>query len=159
MDKSEIRAIVEEHLPHLKQSLGLNHWVINVEYKKLDDDVSGECRARYPYHRADLKLDPAELHSRAAVLETLRHELLHVVLSPINILMDTAWDLVSGPEAESALKQAYRHANELSVNAVEYALDVGLGQTVKAISRRGERTIQRWNGAPRRSRSKAKRKK
>lgn len=89
----------EEHLKALVRSvqaqLGLNAWELRVHVGEVTDDLepgrrlSGASIAYPEYMAGDIYLDPDQIEFDHADVERLvRHEVLHIALSPMASLMD-----------------------------------------------------------------------
>lgn len=93
MDRSQVRALVADALPGLLTRLGLAHWRVEVAYDLRADcesfAVLGRCTRIGEYNGARIELDADALATEADVLRTLRHELLHVVLAPLDLYRAT----------------------------------------------------------------------
>ncbi len=119
MDQSAVKRLVERDLETLMRAFGVPHWSIRVCYGPIDgaDDgcmAQGHCHRLIDYESATITLDPANLDDEDEVLKTLRHELMHVVLSPFDLLR--SWMLTGPKDAdyERALTIA-NHATEIGV--------------------------------------------
>lgn len=124
MDRSAVAAIVERHLPALMDRLGLAHWSIRVcfDLREGDEDscLRGRCTILPDYDRARIELDPDALDDEAAVLDTLTHELLHVVLGPIEVYVAAVRPLADRDETTAAvLDEVRKHAIEQAVICLE----------------------------------------
>ena len=124
MDQSAVERVVLAHLPRLSQQLGLSQWEISLGYsaQPSDDDGSllrGDCTRLIDYQSAHISLNPTAFADEAAVLTTLRHELFHVVLAPLD-LYTSAVEGIELPElAEELLARVRDHAIERAVAGLE----------------------------------------
>lgn len=87
MDKSAVEAIVDKWLPIYQKMFGLDHYKIKVYYQHCGSDTEGWSNAATydanpAYNLANLWLDPHQQDDEEDVLDSLRHELFHVVLDP-----------------------------------------------------------------------------
>lgn len=78
-----MQAIVNEHLVAYRDALGLPDWHIETAYGHDDGNAASVDLGKAAYRRARIIIDPAQHDSREEVLETLLHELLHIVLMPL----------------------------------------------------------------------------
>lgn len=125
MDQSACRHIVEKHIRQLKWELGLGDWDTCVIYvdddpSRSNPDWSGWCTRRPAYRQARIFIDPAKAHSEAEVLDTLRHELLHVVLAPFDALYAFARRVCNDDEVKlNLLADLWETCAELGVGNLE----------------------------------------
>lgn len=139
MEDSKVREIVDGHIRQLKWALCLNDWHLTVCYGKLDALVDGRCTADYRYKHATITLDPAELETEDRILYVLLHEMLHVALAPFDMVSDLARRFAGTDEGKAAIDECTTNAGELAVDALERALEIGMGLTPKKIAAIGEK--------------------
>lgn len=124
MDRMTVERVVFKHLPRLSAQLGLNQWEISVGYaaEPADDDgilKRGECTRLVDYKSAHITLNPYALADELAVLVTLRHELLHIVVAPFD-LYTSAVERIELPDVAADLLDRIRdHAVERTVSGLE----------------------------------------
>lgn len=111
MDRSEAKAIVERHLEPLAESMGIGHWRLRVQYGPIEGGdaktaLYGTCRPLPEYERATIELDPEQFDDEAELLRTLRHELFHAVLGPLELLMRVAVYGLGGRHGQSVRSAA-----------------------------------------------------
>jgi hypothetical protein len=94
VDRSAVVRIVGRTIEPLMERLGIPHWHIEVIYGPLTDDGErpspgtryvAECNASIPYDQASIRIDPEQIDDEEHLLEVLRHELFHVLVSPFNL--------------------------------------------------------------------------
>lgn len=90
MDRSEVKAVVDREIVALRDALGLNHWSITFSYDPIDSgqanwQMHGNVEIKPEYDKAYVRLNPESFDTPDEVFHTLRHELLHVVLSPYDV--------------------------------------------------------------------------
>lgn len=71
--------IIEKVFPIYEELLGLEDWAIKIDCQRLDDAV-GDVYVHADYKRARIRLDIEEFDTDEKMVQTLRHELLHVFL-------------------------------------------------------------------------------
>lgn len=84
MDRSAVEAIAAKALGPLMERLAIGHWEITVSCDFHQDGTLGDCSRLWDYEKATIRLNPSALADEQAVLETLLHELMHVVLAPFD---------------------------------------------------------------------------
>ncbi len=89
MDQPECKTIVDNEAERLALRLGIPHWDLLIECVPLPDDEQGWTRRgnveiKPEYNKAHIRLNPEAFSIPPDVLKTLRHEMLHVVLSPFD---------------------------------------------------------------------------
>ncbi len=142
MKPERCRAIVEAHVDEMKRLLGVATWKIRVDFvDHSDKNLCGTCDRQLPYQFAVITIDPAVHSSQRDVLDTLRHELLHVVLAPFDSYRALA---IANIKSDSPMDKVEDKAWELSVEsavlAIERVLDLGRGRKVPSILR-GKSTL------------------
>lgn len=109
MDRSEVKAIVDREIEPMMERLGIPHWRIVVNYDlrpREDNDYSpgiGDCTRRIDYTQASIGLDPDGLDDEDHVLEVLRHELFHVLLSPFDLFERAAANATRSDDTATAI--------------------------------------------------------
>lgn len=127
MDESIALAFVREHIPKMSELLGVEAWWIDAEFKPTSIEGSrAEVYMNPPYRRATIRFDltqyPAGDTDR--LYRSLRHELIHLVLSEFCALEQVAKDAVGDDKPVLAMIDSVSHlATERSVLAVEVLLD------------------------------------
>lgn len=124
MDEEVVREVVTRVSPAFLQQFGLNHWRIQVSYNtKPDDDgdsiVYGSCSASYDYNEAVINLNPKAFDSEKDVIETLRHELFHIIMSPYELFIQCVDSLDVGATSRKLLSRALTHSREKCVINLE----------------------------------------
>lgn len=114
MDHEEIEAFVEHWAARLQAVYGLQHWDITFE---VDSDPDADCKAQVtldqPYERATITLFSEQLDSEDEVLESLMHELEHVLDAPWQLYRNLAENMVNGA-ARRALEQVGQDVSEIA---------------------------------------------
>jgi hypothetical protein len=93
LDKSEVEAIARRELPRLADLLHVGHWTIDLSFdaSRLQPTSMAECERMSCYDRATIILHPEKHRDEADVIDSIEHELLHIVLAPF----DLSWNVVS----------------------------------------------------------------
>jgi hypothetical protein len=105
--------------------LGIPHWhvVVSIEPAPMPDDhfeLKGECFRKVNYNSAGITLNPEAFSNEEEVLHTLRHELFHCILAPIDILVNMLTPLLKADPIRQAMAESVRcHAVEKCVINLE----------------------------------------
>lgn len=125
MDHSKVREIVNAHIKQMRWALQLQDWQIDVTHVHLDGDAIGDCRPEPTYRRAYIRIDSDKCDDVNEVLETLRHEMLHIFDAEMETYRKAVSQLISD-ETFNAIDEFFRQAVEGMVHRVERMLDHGL---------------------------------
>lgn len=110
--------------------LQVNMWSVNISYCRSEGRLAGAkatCTRKMEYMIATITIDPNMAHDEEDVLRSLRHELLHLVLAPFDLYMQTMFQAVTGDAAlERIESKQWDHAVESAVVSLERMLDHGL---------------------------------
>nr|WP_290224128.1 hypothetical protein [Trichocoleus desertorum] len=129
MDASKCREIVDANILKMMRQLGVQAWRVSVLYEPAGNNPNwvASCLTNLPYQRATIRIDPQMAESEEDVLDSLRHELIHVLLAPLDAYRDL---VTSNIEADSSMdaaeSRAWTMAIETCVLAVERIFDWGL---------------------------------
>ncbi len=86
MDQSKAKEIVEANLPSLTKAFGVDRWQISIKFGPCTNPkLVGSCENSLPYNSATIEIDPHKTEDEADLLDTLRHELCHIVLAPFDL--------------------------------------------------------------------------
>lgn len=120
MDKSEVQAILDEAIPVELERLGLSWWrlVFALGPTDLGPDYNAVCFRLPNYDRARITLDPEGLDSKDEVISTLRHELLHLIHAPFDLVESQLAEALSDKEFR-VLAPLWRYATEQTVRNLE----------------------------------------
>lgn len=128
MDLSEVRRIVDEHLPFMLWDLQVNMWDVRISYEpfraEVEEGVAGQNSYDTDYDHCHIQIDPSRADTEEDVLRTLRHELLHLITSPIVDPEEHIRPFLT-KEQQEALRTMLRHAEERIVLNIERMLDGG----------------------------------
>lgn len=125
MDRSAVKAIVDREIEPLMRRLGIPHWKIRVtldprEPRENGDTQRGIVEYRVDYNTAVINLNPDSFDDETEVIETLRHELQHIVASPYAIVYGMLRSLLDNePKVWALIDSAWTHANEQTVINLE----------------------------------------
>lgn len=125
LDHSQVRDIVNANIKRMRWALQLQDWRIDVSYGHLEEGVRGECRLGIGHKKAAIIIDNDKCDDERMVLETLRHELLHLFDAEMELYRHAARHLVDGASFD-AIDELFLHAAERFVGALERMLDHGL---------------------------------
>jgi hydroxymethylpyrimidine/phosphomethylpyrimidine kinase len=128
VDASKCREIVDAHILAMMRQLGVQAWKVSVLYEPTGNpNWVASCTRQLPYQSAVIRIDPHMAESEEDVLDSLRHELIHVLLAPLDAYRDV---VTSNIEADSPMDaaedRAWTQAIETCVLAVERIFDWGL---------------------------------
>jgi hypothetical protein len=123
MDKSAVEKIVREAAPGLSKTFGLSFWAIRFAFDVLPgSDKSTTCGAvdaLVSYNVATIRINPEAMNDEAEVLGTLRHELFHIAISPMNLFSEAIAALGLNEQGANVLDRVWTHAIEQTVLGLE----------------------------------------
>lgn len=134
MKRKKLKKIVNKHIDFMLWDMQLNDWDIAVEYgnasvglREREGGGYAACVSMQPeYEKALITLDPDYHHSEKDVLESLRHELIHLLHSDFALYRDTVGEFIERDSAAwSACDLAYQTACEKTALRIERMLDHG----------------------------------
>ena len=126
MDKSQCKAIVDANLKQMVWQLQIQNWRLEIDYRSLGcEGAKGQCTINTPYDRAYIELDPEAFETESEVLDTLRHELLHVVMAPFDLYHTTVFETLEGESSRKVANHMFTHVAEQLVVKLERLLDHG----------------------------------
>jgi hypothetical protein len=122
MDKSQAEKLVDEHILPLIEAMGLKDWKIRVDQCPTapsagdSSGTAGACSTNVDYKFATIAINPELMETSQDLVETLVHELIHIVLSPFTV----AWNalepvLDQHPDAKAVVTPVWTHAEERAV--------------------------------------------
>jgi len=147
LTKARAQRIVRENLPWLRWAMQLQDWSIDVKWDWLEKRsehaaVAGEVDARPDYRFATIVMDHRQATDKARLLHNLRHELLHLVLSPF--ITGCYIAQVAAPlDAAPAIDAAFTTATEQAILQIERALDL-LGMTAEGMIAAAKKEAKSW---------------
>jgi hypothetical protein len=126
MNEHEVRGIVKAHIKQMRWLLQLQDWDIKVAIQRIDQhETIADVEYRTAYRLAVMRVDPSRCDGRTALLESVRHELIHLLLADYLTYKTTVNRMLTAEQA-SALEVVWQHAEERTVGNIERALDWGL---------------------------------
>lgn len=125
MDHSVVKNIVDAHIKKMRWALQLQDWRIDVTHVHLDDDTVGDCRPEPTYRKAHIRIDADGHQDEHAVLNTLRHEMLHIFDADMETYRKAVSQLVPD-DVFNAVDEFFKQAAEGVVCRLERMLDHGL---------------------------------
>jgi hypothetical protein len=137
LDHSQVRSIVNANVEKMRWALQLQDWHIHVTHVHLDGDAIGDCRPEPTYQRAYIRIDSDGHDTEEKVLDTLRHEMLHLLDAEMETYRKAVSQLLPD-DVFNALDEFFRRAVEGMVGRVERMLDYGLKIGVAEMCKIGE---------------------
>jgi hypothetical protein len=131
MNKEEVKSLVEEYAPGFIWGFQLQDWEVTFEYGtppgEKSKDVKGWVRADPKYKRALIILNYDTIEDADDAIYTIRHELLHILHSAIELYREGVSEAIKDETIFSVVDVNYQFAAEDIVNHLERMLDLGLG--------------------------------
>lgn len=112
LSTDDVKAIVEPADKLMRDALGLSDWTVTVTYER-DEDRMGSCSTMTSYQKATINIDPSHHDDEDEVLDTLRHELLHIVHDEFTILRTEENDRLHSHAAERTVLRMERMLDRL----------------------------------------------
>lgn len=124
MEKAEIKPWVDANAQLLIKEYGLPHWKINFDYVQISDlNWDGRCTSMPKYEQAFIEINCPKVDDFKDLEEIVRHELAHVVHSPLHFFEEAVFEaLAKLPYSEplqASLRYSYTVAAELIVKNIE----------------------------------------
>lgn len=127
MDASAVHTIIQAHEERIVTALGLEAWRIQYTIEAIPDGPYAAMCERWPeYQRATITIDPARAADDEDVLDSLVHELLHIVLSPIDLYRAIVTPYVPEGAPDESAETAFTHAIESTLRGLEVGLALSL---------------------------------
>lgn len=125
MDKSLIFEAMDVVLPQMKTDLYVNDWDIEIQVESIGGGTPAICRVHPYYRSARITIDPCETPDIDSLVRNLRHELLHVVIAPVDEYRRLIMKGIKRG-ARRIAREAYHQAQERCVTQIESILDISL---------------------------------
>jgi len=125
-----------KYVENFQRAMGLEDWTIDILFERLEGNTMAESYFMPEYRRATMTFDLSEhTEEDESLLESIRHEFLHIIHSPLGLYRDSVATLVSNP-SWAVLEKVWGHSCEEMVSRMETILD-NLGLTPEKIEREG----------------------
>jgi hypothetical protein len=135
--EQEIRDWLKENLDAKLREFGLSHWRVDVEFCRLESEhgsSNAECDALPEYERATIRFDLNALLSNKDdlddVINTVEHEICHIVTSPHTNGLKLIERMVH-PDHHAAFHEAHRQSCEMVIRNME-RMAYGIRETLTA---------------------------
>lgn len=129
MDHSACHEFIRENALPLLQFMGCQHWSVNWRTERIDDpDTRGLCWPSSSYENATIKIDPDKCSDSEQLLDTMFHEVCHLILAPAQDALNSVRDALP--------KEARKVARPFVVDAVERSvlnLERAWNKTLRAL--------------------------
>lgn len=125
MDKSACKAIVDANIRRLMWETQTQDWGVTIDYGRTGiDDTIAQVEKQTKYRRATITIDHDEHDDEAHVLNSLRHELLHIVLAPFDRLVTLCEHLIGDDQKMlAAVRACWSDVHETTVGNLERLLN------------------------------------
>jgi len=144
---------VKEALRLLQEVLGLQKWNICIEYRELPDNgdgygAIGTSVTYSAYREATITLSKSDVDNLVLAVSVLRHELLHILLSPLDLCWTMVRPLLSTTTSlgefslESAVEDLIDHQEHRIIAHLEGVLDQ-VGYSPEVIAKRSLEAYRR----------------
>jgi predicted SprT family Zn-dependent metalloprotease len=123
MDKSQCQQLVEEHLYSMSRFMSICEWTITAssEPKSSNKKFMRAARvdSRLDYLTATITLNPEAYQDDDDFLDSLYHELCHLVIAPFDLYRETARE-ATADGANNSLDRIYTYAMERVIKTMEF---------------------------------------
>lgn len=140
MSVDSLRAFAADSIRPIRDSLALNRWAIEVEYCSLADGLMGDVTLLHKYYRAYIRIDLQKHPNKRSVLDTVRHEMLHIVLADLELIKEVGDQAITAMESSNMFSSTFDHGVEKCVANLELLLDK-LGITPQSLIRKGNKSL------------------
>lgn len=125
MDRSEVKRIVDENITRMVDQLGIGYWRGEVVYGPCQNpDWKASCQRIVDYDQFIITIDHEKAETPEDVLRSLRHELLHVLISPFDLYRDVVTQMIAASDGDTCVaERVWTHAVEQVVLRLERMLD------------------------------------
>ena len=127
MEKREVEQILAEALPKMRAVLALEDWEIVRRVERLDSDAMATCTIEPDRLRAVIEFDPESHDDREELLDSLLHELCHIMHGTFDIFKEQVDAVVQDDAVRGALTVTGRMGAEGTVARLVRLITVGLG--------------------------------
>ncbi len=110
--------LLNSHLTNYCKRLKIDHWEIKTKYNRLDGNLMATCECSGKYDDAIIIFDLSQIQDARVFVETLQHELIHCVVSDMDMVKDAAYIGLSSTEI-GMLNSIYADALERTVTRIQ----------------------------------------
>lgn len=138
MDQSEAKKLVHKYFRTFQRALHLNNWHFHFVYGPITvegERVMGRCATSPERYDCTIELDPQQHDDDEEFVDTLRHEMLHVLHADMQTLRRCLHELLSEGDFK-IVAELENLACERIVSHLEFMLDHGLGLKPEAMVQR-----------------------
>lgn len=107
------------------RELAIKEWKLQVNQNSIDEETPARCWLEPYYNKATIEIDPNAHETIGELVENYRHELIHVVLAPLDEFRRLA-SCGLRQEVEEVFNELYTQCVERIVVRIENMLDLGL---------------------------------
>ena len=86
MTREQLIRAANRELKLWSDRLGLGFWRVSLDFASLPDGRKGQTGTLISYYEANIVVDLDQHHSAEDIGETIRHELIHVLLANLDIV-------------------------------------------------------------------------
>lgn len=129
MERELAKKIIEENLEQYSHLLAVNNWTIHVFFDTIPDEADdhhGYVRAnvlrKISYNIASITFDNAKFDTESELLNSLRHELMHITHAAFDLYYETVMNFIP-EDAIPAMRRLYTHAAEQTVVHLQRMFD------------------------------------
>lgn len=129
MERELAKKIIEENLKRYSHLLAVHSWSIHVFFDTIPDEADdhhGHVRAnvlrKISYNIASITFDNAKFDTEQELLNSLRHELMHITHAAFDLYYETVMNFVP-EDAIPAMRRLYTHAAEQTVVHLQRMFD------------------------------------
>lgn len=129
MKRVQAERLVRKYTKGLTRDLFLKEWEIDIGVAKLDDDAKGASGVMPEYKSSSITIDHTRADDEDDLYRTVRHELVHVMISPFEKYRNQIRFAVSSAGVWRVLEECYRTCMEETVVNIEKVLDEFIGRS------------------------------
>jgi hypothetical protein len=134
ISEQEVRDVVENNIHALVPRMALSDWRIVVSTTTLEPGRVAACTYDVSYMRAEIDIDPAQHDDEADVLDSLVHELLHLVVAPFEVYRRVR---IAGEEEDPKEEALWQIGMERAIKILED----GLAYSLRYPTQNGDPTV------------------
>lgn len=128
MKKDAAKKIVDAHIKQLMWATQTQMWTVNIIYGPCNNSWAlAQVQISIDYFLADITINHAKHETEDQVLNSLRHELLHLVLAPFELYHEAMSETFKDdPKLMGIHKRLMTHACESMVHNLEHIFQHGV---------------------------------